>query len=81
MKAGEREGNMYIESNCDKWEYYHIDYVQGYHNNSSCFTRVVAGFYVLYVDADIDGPINVRFDSFVSMTKPEIYRPSISQIK
>ena len=72
---------MYIESNCDKWDYYAIDYVQGYHYNSAEYCRVIEGFYVLYIDAEYNGPLNVRFDSFVPMTKPQIYQPSKQQIK
>lgn len=72
---------MYIQSNCDKWECYNIDYVQGYHHNASFFCKVVPGFYVLYIDAEYDGPINVRFDAFIQITKPEIYRPSQPQVK
>lgn len=55
VRGAEREGNMYIESNCDKWEYYSIDYVQGYHNGTTFFSDVVVGDYVLYVDTEYRG--------------------------
>lgn len=81
IRGAEREGNMYIESNCDKWAYYAIDYVQGYHNSSAAFCRVNEGFYALYIDVEYSGNFNVRFDSFVLMTRPEIYEPSKPQVK
>lgn len=41
---------MYIESTCDKWDCYRIDFVQGYHNNASFYTKVMTGHYVLFID-------------------------------
>lgn len=35
----------------------------------------------MFIDAELDGPINVRFDSFLPITRPEIYFPSQSEIK
>jgi len=46
------EENMYITSNCDKWEYYRIDYNQGYINHSAFFARANPGEYALYIDTD-----------------------------
>lgn len=61
------EENMYISSNCDKWDYYRIDYVQGYINHSAFFTKVVPGEYILFIDPDFSGPLKIRFDSHVRM--------------
>jgi hypothetical protein len=67
---------MYGESNCDKWEYYRIDYVQGYTNHSAFYSRVLPAEYVLYINCDYSGPVRVRFDSHVKITQPELYYPS-----
>ncbi len=67
---------MYITSNCDKWEYYRIDYVQGYTNHSAAFTKVIPGEYVLYVDPEAAGPLSIRIDSHVRMEEPTLFTPS-----
>jgi len=72
---------MYITSSCDKWEYYRIDYVQGYTNHAGSFTKVVPGEYVLYVDIDAETPFKVRFDSHVRMEEPQLYRPTAQEAK
>lgn len=61
---------MYVTSSCDKWEYYLIDFVQGYTNHSASFTKIVQGEYVLYIDVNINTDFKVRFDSQVRMQRP-----------
>jgi hypothetical protein len=72
---------MSVESTCDKWEYFRIDYVQGYTNYCAFFTKVVPGDLVLFINTPFNGPIRVRFDSHVKMRKPEQFSPSSSEIK
>lgn len=66
---------MYVSSSCDKWDCFGIDYVQGYHNTATYYCKAVEGSYVLYVDAEFNGPINVRIDSYLAISKPEVFYP------
>ena len=68
---------MYITSSCDKWQYYSIDYIQGYENTASFFTSVVPGEYVLFMHVENVGPFRVRVDSFVNMERPVQYQPHL----
>ena len=80
--AGSRlEDNMYISSNCDKWEYYRIDYVQGYENHAAIFTKGTVGDYVLFIDAEMTGNIRIRNDSHVKMDPPTQFEPSPNESK
>ena len=66
--AGSRlADNAYISSSCDKWEYYKIDYIQGYENHSALFTQITNGDYVLFVQPDINGLLHIRFDSHIKL--------------
>lgn len=72
---------MYITSNCDKWEFYLIDFVQGYENHSSKFAIVDPGEYVLFIHADLIGNIRVRFDSHIKIEEPVQYQPTAAEAK
>lgn len=72
---------MYVSSDCDKWRYYRIDYVQGYENHAGFFTKVEKGEYVLFIQAEYNGNLRVRFDSHVKMEEPYQYQPSPSDVK
>ena len=39
IRGSKLGSNYYIESDCDKWSCYCIDYEQGYHHSSSSFNR------------------------------------------
>ena len=39
FEAEDQEKYSYIDSECDKWESYGIDYMQGYHHNAILFTK------------------------------------------
>lgn len=64
---------MYVTSNCDKWSYYRIDYVQGYESRGTFFTQLIAGEYVLFIDTEHKGQVNLRIDSFARMDRPQVF--------
>jgi hypothetical protein len=47
-----------------------VDYMQGYNNKGTFFCRVVEGVYILYINADYTGTINVRFDAYTQISRP-----------
>jgi hypothetical protein len=69
--SSQQLGNVYVESNCDKWENYRIVYEQGYDNMSADFIKLDEGEYVMYVRVDPIINFRVRFDSQAIISKPE----------
>lgn len=43
IDSSQQIGNIYIDSDCDKWEHYQIDFHQGYYHNNVSFTKISPG--------------------------------------